>query len=441
MSDRLPRAALVAIVSTAVAALACGLAAAQEAPAPTPVWSLEECIRAALTHDPDIASSEAAISAALASRRITRSEQDPQLSLDASVGLGSRTRTSGSAVTVGTASSALALEWTFWRTGRSAAFHQSDAEVDVALRDHDALLQSVVEEVATRYYARLASEELIGVAREGVISAEAHLHDVQRRIDVGKAAEVDLFPARSDLAQARLDLIDAQSSARSAQAQLRNSLGLDFHNEFTLAQPEEDPQRALPSLEDAIALAREARPDLSASASSVQARVWALDAARKARRPSATLGSTAAWDPLSSPASSRWAITARVTWPIFDGHASRAAEDRAGASLRQAEASERRVGLSVELEVEEALIELGRARERMVAAEEAATSARKQWEAATARYRREVGIPLEVTDARKAYTQAAAELVRARFDEKAATVTLQRAMGSLVVPTAGEGAP
>jgi outer membrane protein TolC len=88
----------------------------------------------------------------------------------------------------------------------------------------------------------------------------------------------------------------------------------------------------------------------------------------------------------------------------------------------------------VGLEVDNALVEVNRTRERMQASAKSVAAAEARMAAAEGKYQQGVGILLEVIDARVAVTRALADQVRARYDYQIALVALDRAQGTLPVP-------
>lgn len=401
-------------------------------------WSLEKCIVIALQNSPQVAIAAATVASAEASVDRSRSGYYPQASLDASVGERGTLRggsTPAAQSTSSPTSASLSLDWTFWETGRQESVAESRLALNVSRLDREALLQSLVESVAVSYYAVLAARELVYVAEDGVAAATLQLDSVRGRIEAGKAAEVDIHTAEVDLANAELDLIDARTGERLALAQLRNVMGLDHTVDVRVAPAPIGTDWLPPSLDEAVAQARATRPDLMADEGSVQISSYALERARQQRRPTFRLGGAAAYSSSAgSRASAQWSLTARMQWSLFDGYARRADERRAEASLWQARESLRQAELRVGLEVEEALIEVERTTQRIRASEASLAAAAAQLQAARDRYDADKGILLQVTDARAAFTAAAANLVRARFDRQIALIAVRRAMGTLPVP-------
>ncbi len=422
---------------TCLVMLLAGALSAQQQNAPT--LSLEECIRVALQNNPEVTSSQQGIISARAGITRARSSYYPHLSLSASEGITS----SRAGTSLGGGSSGsdwrdeldLRLSMTLWRSGRSDNVAENRLGLGTAELSHLNMLQVLAEQVSTDYYAILASEELVGVAEAGVESSQWHLHEVETRIRLGVTAEVDVFAAEDDLARAQLDLIDARSGVRSALARLKFTMGIPYTTDLHIAPVPLGMEEALPSLPDAVNSAIEKRPDVLASGMTIRAREYALAQAGTRRGPTVEVGgqydqSYTDWDANDD----SWNVLATVSWPLFDGQATKADETSARAGVRRSQADQQRLLNQVALQVENALVEIDRTSERMKATEKSVAAAQARLRGAEAKYRQGVGILLEVTDARVALTSAAANQVRARFGYQVALVALQRATGMLSLP-------
>jgi len=426
----------------AVLVVAIGSTSAQDEDAPEP-WGLRECIDAALRNNPDILSSEQGIVMARAAVKRSRSSYYPQLSLDGSGGLGQGSVDAflggagfNAAAPLVRTDASLSATITLWRTGRREQVDERQAELASTEMQHINRLLQLAEQVAIDYYAALAAEELVAVADAGVAASQGHLRDVETRIRIGSAAGVDIYAVEDDVARSELDQIDAQSGTRSTLAALRFTMGLPAGTELQIAPVDAEPDEATPTLESALEIAAARRPDVLAARETIRARDFALEQADKARGPTidVTSGYTYSYSNWRSRNPSWDLLMARASWPLFDGRASEADEISARAAVSRAQADLRRLLNQVGLEVELALIDIERAAERVKATARSVAAADARLRAAESKYREDVGILLEVTDARAAATQAAADQVRARFDHQVALVALQRAMGALPIP-------
>jgi len=406
------------------------------------VLTLEDCVAIALEHNPTILTSLQDIESSRAGVDRQQASYYPLLDLTAAVGPGTGISNSLLSGTVGGGSGPdirlegdATLDMTFYRTGRRQGVEQAKATLASTELSHQDTIQRLVESVIVDYFAVLAYQELERVAEVGLEAAQSHLHDVRIRIREGAAAEVDVYEADEDVAQAELDLINSRGNTRIGLAQLRYTLGIPPGAAFELAPSDWGDQEELPTLQGALDLAAELRPDLGAARHSVRARAYALEIADKQDGPSFDVGgsyrySVANWRNTSP----YWAFEAAVSWPIFDGHEGKAAVSQARASWMQSRAQLQQITNQVVLEVETALIDVDRARERMTATDASYSAAEARLNAARAKYREGVGILLEVTDARSSYTQAAAAQVQARFDHRVARAALRRVLGQIPLP-------
>ena len=447
MIPKVVRAALLAGILAAAAVAVTSAPCSAELGIPSRPLTLEECTAIALSRNPQITSSQQGVVGARAGLTRTRSSYYPQLSLSAVEGLTSRTSflsLGGGTFAFGGTDTRedldLVVRQTLWRRGRKESVEESKTSLRAAELDHASTIQGLVEQVARDYYAVLAAGELVAVAEAGVESARSHREQVKARVALGATADVEVFPAEDDLARAELDLIDARSNVRLALARLKNSMGIRPQIDLELAPAPLPEEEGIPTLDRAVREAIESRPEVLAARASVRGSGSALKQAQIRRGPVAdvigqyTQGYTD-WEARDS----AWSLLLNVSWPLFDGYATKADETAARASLQRAEADLQRTANQVALEVENALVEVEGTWERVEASAKSVAAAEARLAAAEGKYRQGVGILLEVIDARVAVTDARASRVRAQYDYQIALVGLKRALGTLPAGKATTG--
>jgi outer membrane protein len=422
------------VLVAAVAVTTCSLVGAQTRVSPS--LTLDEVVAYALQHNPLLVSSQQGVAVAQAGVRQARSSYAPQLTLEGTAGTSGSSGGSGFSATQSNNNAVdLVLGMTFWRSGRSASVAQSRANVQVAAASYVDRRLSVAQSVAQDYYAVLAATELLGVAKAGVESAEQHRVQVQKQVEAGTVAPVELHTVDDDLAQARLSLIDARGTVQTALATLKADMGLAYTADLQLAPAIMGAEAKTPTAAEAVDLALRTRPDLRSQEALVTTREAAVRVAKAAHGPVLEVGAQAAAGSAEhSDDNSSWQLTAGISWPLADGGYTAAGVDIAQSNLISAEADQQTAINQATLEVENALTDLQTASERIAASEQALAAAQARLTAAEAKYREGLAILIEVTDARKALTSAEADLVRARFSYQAGQVTLQRAMGTLPLP-------
>jgi outer membrane protein len=403
--------------------------------------TLEGCMRVALARNPDLVSSAQAVTGAEAGLVRARSPYYPQVSLGLTEGLsGDGVGLEADGNTERTERVDVTVRQTVWQRGLKESVEESAARVESAEFSYAAAVQSLLEQVAGDFYGALAAGRLLGVAEAGVDSARRHVEEVQARIEAGAAPEVDEFTAQDDLARADLALIDARGNVRVAHARLKTTMGVSAEATLELRQPPAPGPEELPALEEALAIARENRPDILSAAAAVEAGRRGLEQAEIRRGPVADISGRYDWGYWDwTRRDSSWDVALSLSWPLLDGKATEAEVTSARAALVRSEAQLESTRNRAGLEVETALADVERSWERVGATATSVAAAQARLRAAEGKYQQGVGILLEVTDARAALTDALASQVRAEYDYRAALVGLERATGRLAAPGAGEG--
>ena len=398
--------------------------------------TLAQCMRLALEQNPGLVGSRQGVIGARAGLTRSRSSYYPQLSLAATEAV--RSDAAGDD-TERTEDVDVVLRQTLWQSGRRQSVAESTAGLASAEFGYAAAAQSLLEQVARDYYGALAAERLVEVTEDAVASATSHLEDVQVRIEVGVAAEVDEFTAQDDLARARLTLIDSRSSVRVSYARLTTTMGLSPLTSVELAQPSPLTTEAVPTLTEALATAEETRPDILSARASLEGARNGVRRAEINRGPttdvSGRYGSGYTDWTRRDPS---WEVSLTLAWPLFDGFATAAEVTSARASYARSQAQLQGALNEAALEVETSLAEVERTRERVAASALSVAAADARLRAAEGRYQEGVGILLEVTDARASLTDALLSQVRAEYDYRISRVGLRQVLGTLVGPEANE---
>jgi outer membrane protein len=410
--------------------------------APSRVLGLDEALRIGLERQPQLRQAEATTDAARARVDQSFAPLLPQLSGEASV---DRTSSDGArAVSIpgvgvvgtsavrdryGAALTARLLVWDFgqttgrWRAAQALAAGQGETEratrADVALG------------IRTTYFDAVAAKALVGVARETLANTERHLEQVRAFVEVGTRPPIDLAQERTNVANARVQLIQAENDYATARVRVEQAIGA------TDLGPWEIEDATLPPVageddapEPLLAEAISARPELAALSQQLRGQELTVRSLRGGYLPS--LGVSAGLAESGSAideTSGGWNAGVTLSWPLFEGGATRAQVREARANATALDAQLEQLRQSVRLEVEQARLGVRAARATLVAAEEAAQAAREQLGLAEARYQTGVGSILELSDAQVGLTTALGQRVQAEFQLAAARSQLLRALG------------
>ncbi|MCP3964113.1 MAG: efflux transporter outer membrane subunit [bacterium] len=358
---------------------------------------LDTVLEEALENNYDLRAAAAAVDAAAAQARIVGADLKPQVG--AGIDGGKRQQvfvglpipgTGG--VLQSTSSSwgaSLNVSWEpdLWgrlRAGQAAAV----ADARAAEADYAGARLSLAGQAAKAWFAVIAAEKQVELARETAQSRRLSTDRIAARYRRGVAPPLDLRLARSNQAEAESALELRRRQLDGTRRQLEILLG-----RYPAGRVGSDPDREaldLPTIPDVVPAGLPAelvarRPDLLAAERRLEAAGFRVREARRAFYPRITLTGSAGsasndiGDLLDSDFSV-WSIAGSLLQPIFQGGRLRAAADLAESSREQALARYAQGVLRAFAEVESAL-----AAEGLLAAEAAAQAAATEESKAAAR--------------------------------------------------------
>jgi outer membrane protein TolC len=118
-----------------------------------------------------------------------------------------------------------------------------------------------------------------------------------------------------------------------------------------------------------------------------------------------------------------------MTFPFFDGGLVKARIREALATLGQQHQALEAARQQIDLDLQQAILDIREAQQRRDTAQKEQLSAREALRVAGVRYRSGVGTNVEVTDAQVAVSRAGQEVANAVFDLQVALARLESAMG------------
>jgi len=437
------RLAFLAALAAALLCISMPLSAESGVEIPDRQLSLDDCIAIALARSPYISLAEEQVRSSEAGLRRSSASYYPNVLF-----VGTRGRTGGTSFLETPAGSVpfstatdrreaeVLLTQTIWQTGRGEAVRASRYALSASTARQTATRQDVAVSVARLYYAALAAEDLVAVAEANLAAARQHEELVRARSEVGESPPVDVVSAEADLSQAEFAILQSGNEAARGKARLKREIGLAPTYRLQLADPGKGAlDHAAPSLDEALAIASEHRPELTAADESVRAAEEQLRSAKLFEWGQMSLSAQYDWGVTGPKAdASSWAIVGTLTAFLFDGGGRLADVDAARAQVGSAKAQQRDAVNAVGLEVEIALLDLETARKSIEAADRAVAAAEAQLAAARSKYREGVGIFVEILDAERAVVRARTDLIRTNFDYATADVAVRKATGTLVLP-------
>ena len=429
-------------LATLLLVLALGRAAFAVDP-PHPL-SLDECLKIARQHHPDLASSEALVRAAQARLKASHALFLPRVDFGQSytrqsynfaaspgttplqVSLFSRRESFANAPYY---YGGLTVSQTIYDFGHTrGAVRRSESELAGSRQDLKRLEDVVDLNVRTAYFGVLAARELVRIRQDAVDNQTKHLDQVRAFYQVGRRPKIDVTNQEVALANAQVALRQAQADLEVAGATLATSMGLPIEqapepmNVLNELQEHED----LPHL---LADAEKTRPDIESVRDQFAAVQADMIVARSAFRPNLTLASFFDYRNLKFPLIYNWSIAELVAQNLFAGGADRARLAELAAQSEAVQANLASLVQRVRQEVFTAYSDLQVAQDKIGLAIKAEQAAKENLALAEGRYRAGYGNIIELTDAQTLNTDSQAQEITARYDYQIAAARLTAAVG------------
>lgn len=297
-----------------------------------------------------------------------------------------------------------------------------------------ATLNDLEFQVKQSYYDALLAHALVRVAQESVVTFERHLADTQQKFDVGLVSQFEVLRARTELSARQSDWVAGKNGERLALVNLRR----------ILAAPQDQPLRLVgsldirpleESLEELLARAEEARPELRALNEAVNAAGQNIRVAKGRFLPKA--GATADYVNVDKGGMTQpdgWTLGVGAQWDIYSG--GKRKEQLAEARARESSLVHQRDDLTrlIEMDVRQAYIQMQDALAKITEERTTVEFAREGQRLALLRFQEGVGTQVEILDAELALTGAESSLIRALRDYSVAYASIERATGQSWFP-------
>jgi outer membrane protein TolC len=323
--------------------------------------------------------------------------------------------------------------------GVQASVESQKLSLEAATLALQAVIDSALLDVRTKFYNVLVTRERIKVQEQNVELIARQLQDVKNRYEAGTVSNFEVLRAEVAVANAKVPLITARNAHRLAIEELRQALGFTTADATNVAKVpnfvgtlEFTPVQA--DLQSALASAQERRPDLLRLRRLESAAEKGVLARRSAYYPN--LSAFASYDWRKRPgysefAASRDGVTVGLSssWAIWDGNATRGRVAQAKSLLEQAKLALEETELSVQVEVRRAISSLQEATELAEASKKVVEQAEEAVRLADARYSAGTATQLDVLQARTDLTTARLNQIQAYYSFNVASASLRRAMG------------
>lgn len=324
--------------------------------------------------------------------------------------------------------------------GVSASIRASRLTREAAVLELQGIINEQLLLVRTKYYNVLLNKQRVVVQKENVGLLEEQLRDAKNRFEAGATSNFEVLRAEVALANGRPPLIQSRNDFRLSIEELRQALGFTTRDAKNLVKiPEfsgdlEVKASALVSLPDALASARENRPELQRIAKLSEAGEQNVKAARSAKLPTVEVYGRydfARGTPSSSWDDRRdgWTAGVQAQWNVFDGRARSGRIAQAKSRLNQTRLTLEEVALAIDVDVRRAHSSLQEAWELVESTGKVVSQADEALRLANVRYTAGSATQLDVLTSQVSLTEAKLNQLTAFHHYNVALAALNTAIG------------
>jgi outer membrane protein TolC len=402
-------------------------------------WTLERALQQALTSNPDARLAQQRIVAAQAGLEQANAAFWPRLQLQSSyTGSDNPMLAFGSILNQRAYSSSLnfndvpgvddlnargLITVPLYAGGRNTATRKAaKANTDAARQDNEAVRNALGFEVSRAFYTVLKTRQFIRAAEAGVNSFEASLAAAKKRLDGGTLLKSGVLDIEVRLAQAREELVRARNANALSMRVLRNLLGIE-KGEFEVAD-------AAPATQAPDSGDFSGRPELAASRHRELAAQEQARAAKGGYLPRVNAFGSVDYDYgwKYENGGGSYTAGALLQWDLWDGNMTRAKVAEANSNLESAREEQRKLLLALDLEVEQARLDLKAANERLSVTDQAVAQAAESAGLTRARFEQELALPTQLIDVEAALLAARVRRAEAEADRQIAIAAVRKAL-------------
>lgn len=391
--------------------------------------SVQEAIAIALQKQPEVATAQSAVNAAIGRVMQQRSGLLPSLTTSASY---TNNAISNGIIssTTGYAANAAVKQLLFDFNNTRNRVKQASALQRSAGANLSKVQSSLILQVKHAYYTYAQNQRLVTVNEANVHNQQDHLALAQARLNEGVGLPADVVRAQTAVASAIYGLTTARNNASVAEVDLAQLMGVDPRTPI-ITQEEDEPPVAETDANKLVQTAMQQRPEIRQAASEIQAANYGLSAAKTSNTPTmnATLGWQQKGDTISMDNQNLlYGVT--VTWTPFDSGLTRGKVQEAQANLKSSQSQLQSTQLQVVSEVSQAYVNMQTAEQGVVTADAEVANADEALRLLEGRYSAGLGTFLDVLDAQTALLVAKTNRVNAQTAVNQARAALKYAIGS-----------
>ncbi len=255
--------------------------------------------------------------------------------------------------------------------------------------------------------------------------------------EIGLNPKVDVTIAESNLSNSKLQLIQASNAVNLAIAKLNNIMGVPFIDKYSV----QERLRYEPvdiTLEEAVDIAREARPDLKLAESKVEAAKQTLKLVKKSYFPTLSVEGQAQLGGKHWTSNHGYNIGGYLNFPTVNGMLIRNEIKEARYMYDKELANAQNTQNTIYLEIQNAYLTLIEKKNQIPVAILQVKQAKENYELSYGRYRVGEANPIELKEAQTTYQSAQLSYYSALYQYNSAKASLEKAIGKNLISQAEE---
>ncbi|MDP3785978.1 MAG: TolC family protein [Candidatus Omnitrophota bacterium] len=374
-----------------------------------PILTLDDCVKAALANNPKLRQMASKVDVDKANVGIAKSGYLPQASTTGGYAHYDTSKISfGSFAVSGIDkrynvisenTGASQLIWDFGQTLnriKAAKETLSAAQYEFLETQENTILNA-----EKSYFNVMRTQLLLKAAKDKLEMTKTLLGRAEGFYEVGYQQPYDVTKAELSVANANLELVTANKDFELAKVSLNNIMGNNAGTDYRVIEISEFHPAEI-NIEAALKAATTNRVELSKLQAQARAAQADLEAKKKGNWPTVSFGANNQISDTDTPGVGNvrsWNAGAQVSWPWFDGFKTKSEIEAAQASLKMVQLGIEDQTLMIALEVQNAVLALGEAKERINATQKLLQESSENLEISKARHEEGLGSLIEVADA------------------------------------------
>lgn len=400
--------------------------------------TLEDCIKFALGNNPKIRAAIEEISASDARIKQSWSNYFPNLNWTTN---GAKTKNLLFSDAIGAQDST----YTLYYLGQISVsqmiydFGVTQNQVTIkklAYKSAQETLTSVVNEVIRQtkdaYYALLLAYDDRKVKEDNVQKFELFYNQARAYYEIGTNPKVDVTIAEVNLSNAKLQLIQADNQINVAMANLNNVMGLPYMTKFNVQERLKYADCDI-TLEDAMSIADESRPDLKVAKLQVEQARQQLKLMKKQYLPKITAQGSYAIGGSQPAKSYGYSFGGYLDFPTVNGMLINQQIKEAKANYSKQMATATSTENDIRLEIQKAYLTLVEKKNQIPVAFLGMKQAKENYDISFGRYKVGEASPTEMKDAQVSYLNSQISYYNALYQFNSAKAGLEKAIGKNIM--------